>query len=50
MRAVSDRPQVEMPDPNANAISYLQRRLEALETRVAQVEREDGEETWSWVI
>jgi serine O-acetyltransferase len=50
VRVVPDRPQVEMPDPNADAINHLQRRLEALETRVAQVEREDGEETWSWVI
>ncbi|HUA07762.1 MAG TPA: serine O-acetyltransferase [Candidatus Acidoferrales bacterium] len=50
VRAVPDRPQVEMPDPNADAIKHLQRRLEHLEQRVAQVEREDGEETWSWVI
>ena len=50
VRVVPDRPQVEMPDPNADAINHLQRRLEHLEARVAQVEREDGEETWSWVI
>lgn len=50
VRAVPDRPQVEMPDPNADALNHLGRRLEALEKRVAQVEREDGEETWSWVI
>jgi len=50
VRAVPDRPQVEMPDPNADAIKHLQRRLVELEERVAQVEREDGEETWSWVI
>ncbi len=50
VRAVPDRPQVEMPDPNADAISHVQRRLAVLEARVAQVEREDGEETWSWVI
>ncbi|HTU71021.1 MAG TPA: serine O-acetyltransferase [Candidatus Baltobacteraceae bacterium] len=50
VRIVPDRPQVEMPDPNADTISQLQRRLEQLEARVAQVEREDGEETWSWVI
>jgi serine O-acetyltransferase len=50
VRAVPDRPQVEMPDPNADAINHLQRRLDALEARLAQVEREDGEETWSWVI
>ena len=50
VRAVPDRPQLEMPDPNADAINVLTRRLEGLEERVAQVEREDGEETWSWVI
>jgi serine O-acetyltransferase len=50
VRAVPDRPQVEMPDPNADAINHLKRRLDELETRLAQVEREDGEETWSWVI
>ncbi|MGA7570565.1 MAG: serine O-acetyltransferase [Candidatus Aquilonibacter sp.] len=50
VRAVPDRPQVEMPDPNAGAINHLQRRLEQLEVRLAQVERENGEETWSWVI
>jgi serine O-acetyltransferase len=50
VRAVPDRPQLEMPDPNADAIKQLAHRLETLEERVAQVEREDGEETWSWVI
>jgi serine O-acetyltransferase len=50
VRAVPNRPQVEMPDPNADALNLVRRRLEALEARVAQVEREDGEETWSWVI
>jgi serine O-acetyltransferase len=50
VRAVLDRPQVEMPDPNADAIKHLQRRLDHLEARLAQVEREDGEESWSWVI
>jgi serine O-acetyltransferase len=50
VRAVPDRPQVEMPDPNADALNHLQRRLEQLEARLAQVERENGEETWSWVI
>ncbi len=50
VRIVPDRPQVEMPDPNADAFMHLQRRLEVLEARVAQVERDDGEETWSWVI
>ncbi|HTX55874.1 MAG TPA: serine O-acetyltransferase [Candidatus Acidoferrales bacterium] len=50
VRVVPDRPQVEMPDPNADAIDHLRRRLDELEKRLAQVEREEGEETWSWVI
>lgn len=50
VRAVPDRPQVEMPDPNADAIKALARKVEQLEARLAQVERDDGEETWSWVI
>ena len=50
VRVVPDRPQVEMPDPNADAINHLQRRLVELEARVEQVERDNGEETWSWVI
>jgi hypothetical protein len=39
-----------MPDPNADAIKALARKIEHLEARVAQVERDDAEETWSWVI
>jgi serine O-acetyltransferase len=50
VRAVPDRPQVEMPDPNADALNELQRKITRLEARMAQVERDDGEETWSWVI
>jgi serine O-acetyltransferase len=50
VRAVADRAHVDMPDPNADALKALQRKVEQLEKRVAQVEREDGEETWSWVI
>ncbi|HEY1655307.1 MAG TPA: serine O-acetyltransferase [Candidatus Tumulicola sp.] len=52
IRAVSDRPQVEMPDPTADAITRLQRRLEALDRRLSEVERggEPGDESWSWVI
>lgn len=52
VRVVSDRPQVEMPDPTADAIVKLARRLEQLEQRVAEVEQgeaADGE-SWSWVI
>jgi serine O-acetyltransferase len=52
IRAVPDRPQVEMPDPTADAITRLQRKVDVLERRVAEVERDDDspEESWSWVI
>jgi serine O-acetyltransferase len=50
VRAVPDVQHVEMPDPTADAIKQLQRRIEQLEKRIEQVEREEGEETWSWVI
>lgn len=50
VRAVPDRPQVEMPDPNERALRELQHRIAALEARVSDVEGDDGKETWSWVI
>jgi serine O-acetyltransferase len=50
VRAVPDRPQVEMPDWNEAAIKELTRRLEMLEHRIDTVEGKEGEETWSWVI
>jgi serine O-acetyltransferase len=50
VRLVPDLPRVEMPDPTADALKRLQHRLEQLEARVAQVEGEEIEETWSWVI
>ena len=52
VRAVPDRPQVEMPDPNADAIARLQRQLEQLERRLADLEHGESsdEEAWSWVI
>lgn len=52
IRAVSDRPQVEMPDPTSDAIVRLQRRLEQLEQRLAELEQGEvsEEEAWSWVI
>jgi serine O-acetyltransferase len=52
IRAIPDRPQVEMPDPNADAIARLQRTIGALERRVAELEQGDDtqEEAWSWVI
>jgi serine O-acetyltransferase len=51
IRAVSDRPQVEMPDPTADAIARLQRKLDALERRVGEIEGDEpAGEPWSWVI
>jgi serine O-acetyltransferase len=50
VRAVPDRPQVEMPDPTADAIKQLQQHVRNLEARVRGVEQRDDEETWSWVI
>jgi serine O-acetyltransferase len=51
IRVIPDRPQVEMPDPNADAIARLQRTIDALEHRVAELEQGDShEEAWSWVI
>jgi serine O-acetyltransferase len=52
IRVLSDRPQVEMPDPNADAIARLQRTIGLLERRVAELEQGDDaqEEAWSWVI
>jgi serine O-acetyltransferase len=51
VRVVSTRPQVEMPDPTADAIVRLARRVEQLERRLADVEQgEAAEESWSWVI
>ncbi|MBV9233369.1 MAG: serine O-acetyltransferase [Candidatus Eremiobacteraeota bacterium] len=52
VRVVPDRPQVEMPDPTADAIVAVRRRLEQLERRLAELEQggEAEEEAWSWVI
>ena len=50
VRAVPDRPQVDLPDPNATAIAQLQRRLNDLEERVAEIAPDHDEEAWSWVI
>lgn len=52
VRAIPDRPQVEMPDLNADAISMLTRKIERLEGRVAELEQggDTEEEAWSWVI
>lgn len=52
IRAVPDRPQVEMPDPTSDAIVRLQRKLEKLERRLTELEQGQAteEEAWSWVI
>jgi serine O-acetyltransferase len=52
IRAVPDRPQVEMPDPTADALVRLQRRLDYLEKRLVELEQGEAteEEAWSWVI
>jgi serine O-acetyltransferase len=52
VRVVSDRPQVEMPDVTTDAIVRLQRRLDQLEKRLAEVEQDEAadEQSWSWVI
>ncbi len=52
IRAVADRPQVDMPDPTADALGRLTRKLAELERRLAELERGEGpeEEAWSWVI
>ncbi|MFZ0683406.1 MAG: serine O-acetyltransferase [Candidatus Cybelea sp.] len=52
VRVVSDRPQVEMPDPTSDEIVRLARQLEQLERRLNELEQGEatGEESWSWVI
>jgi len=52
VRAIPDRPRVEMPDPNADAISRLMRKVELLEARVNELDQgeESPQEAWSWVI
>jgi len=52
IRAVPDRPHVEMPDPTSDAIARMQHRLSELEQRLSVVEQGEGaeEEAWSWVI
>jgi serine O-acetyltransferase len=52
VRVVSNRPQVEMPDPTSDAIVRLARQLEQLERRLNELEAGEasGEESWSWVI
>ncbi len=51
VHAVPDRPQVDMPDPTADAISQLRRRVMQLEDRLREFEQQEtGEGAWSWVI
>ena len=51
VRAVPTRPQVDMPDPNADAIAKLQRTVEQLQQRLEELEQEEqGDTAWSWVI
>ncbi len=52
IRAVPDRPQVEMPDPTADALTRMRQTVERLERRVIELERAEDppEESWSWVI
>jgi serine O-acetyltransferase len=52
IRAVPERPQVDMPDPTADAIVRLHRQLAQLERRLVELEQGEatGEEAWSWVI
>lgn len=52
IRAVPERPQVDMPDPTTDAIVRLQRQLAQLERRLVELEQGEAteEEAWSWVI
>ena len=51
VRIVPEKPQVDMPDPNADALARLTRRIAQLEERLAEIEQEEsGETAWSWVI
>lgn len=51
VRVIPEKPQVEMPDPNADAIARLQKRISVLEERLQELEQEEtGDTAWSWVI
>jgi len=52
VRPIADRPPIDLPDPNTDAISQLGRKLELLERRLGELEQGDAaeEEAWSWVI
>lgn len=51
VRLVPERPQVDMPDPHADAISRLMQRVAHLEDRLREFEQDDQDaSSWSWVI
>ena len=51
VRVVPDRTHVDMPDPNADAIAQLRRRIMLLEDRLNEIEVEESQpSTWSWVV
>lgn len=51
VRIVPDRAQVDMPDPNADAIVNLRRRITQLEDRLNEIEVEESQPSaWSWVV
>lgn len=51
VRLVPDRPQVDMPDPTADAIAKLQQRVAQLEEHLHDIEQQEtGESAWSWVV
>ncbi len=51
VKLVPERPHVDMPDPNADSIAQLQKRIRDLEARFDAIEREeDSQSSWSWVV
>ncbi|HEV3155701.1 MAG TPA: serine O-acetyltransferase [Candidatus Baltobacteraceae bacterium] len=51
VRLVPQKPQVDMPDPNADAIARLQQRIANLEERLSETDEEESlPSTWSWVV
>lgn len=51
VRLVPERPQVDMPDPNADAIARLQLRVQQLENRLNDIDEEESQAAnWSWVV
>lgn len=51
VRLVPEKPQVDMPDPTADAIARLQRRVMQLEARLNDIAQDEASaSTWSWVV